>query len=99
VESLMSFALPEPALIAPRRYFLRALGLTVAGTTLPIPLLLADTPEHRIALQLEQLSQALQSLYPETTLIASWRQRDPREAGFSPLRPGDPVAMIRAAVR
>jgi hypothetical protein len=43
----MSFALPEPALIAPRRYFLRALGITVAGTTLPIPLLLADTPEDR----------------------------------------------------
>src|SRR4051812_41273256 len=88
---------PAPALITQRRQFLRAFGLTAAGAALPIPLLLADSPEHSIKLQLDQLAQALQLLYPETQLAGSWRRRDRLATGFSTLAAGDIVAVIKAA--
>jgi hypothetical protein len=87
----------EPALITHRRHFLRAFGLTVAGATLPIPLLLADTPEQRIKLQLAELTRALQQLYPESVLYASFRRRPPHEAGFNPVNGGEIIAIVKAA--
>jgi len=85
----------EPALITHRRHFLRAFGLTAAGATLPIPLLLADTPEQRIKLQLAELTRALQQLYPETVLSGSFRRRPPHEASLNPIGIGEIVALVR----
>jgi hypothetical protein len=86
----------ETALITHRRHFLRAFGLTAAGATLPIPLLLADTPELRIDLQLAELTRALQQLYPESILYASFRRRSPHETGFNPVDRGKIIAVVRA---
>jgi hypothetical protein len=91
-------ARPSCALITPRRHFLRAFGLTAAGATLPIPILLADTPAQRIELQLTALARSLNEIYPETELTTAFRQPDPTwEVGFSPLVDGDIVAVVRAS--
>ncbi|WP_407155139.1 hypothetical protein [Bradyrhizobium sp. STM 3557] len=86
-----------PALIVPRRQFLRAFGLTAAGATLPISLLLAETPEQRVALQLAELTKVLQLLYPETRFATAWRHRNPCEEGCASLMPGEIIAVVKAA--
>jgi hypothetical protein len=86
---------PAPALIVPRRHILRAFALTGAGAALPIPLLHAETPESRIELQLAELTRALQQLYPESVLSASFRRRSPYETSFNPIGCGEIIAVVR----
>lgn len=84
---------PEPVLMTHRRNFLvRALGFTVAGRTLPIPLIVADTAEARITHHLQEASKALQELYPGAAFYPAFRRRAP----FDLVSAGDIVAVIKA---
>jgi hypothetical protein len=87
----MTRLVPEPALITPRRHFLRVLGYTAAGLPKPIPVLFADTAEQRVALQLAQLTRALQALHPRAFLTSDFR----RDFHENPSRAGDIVAVVR----
>jgi hypothetical protein len=81
----------------PRRHFLLAFGLAGAGATLPIPILLAETPEQRITLQLAALAKALQDLDPEHGSATAWRRRAAFESvGDAPLSDGEIIAVIKA---
>jgi hypothetical protein len=72
-------AMSEHQLITPRRNFLiRALGFTAAGATVSIPVLLADSPEKRLAHHMEGVRRALGEMHPgvlmETSVAhPSWR--------------------------
>ena len=59
----------EHQLITPRRNFLiRALGFTVAGATVSIPVLLADNPHKRAEIHMAELVKALKEIYPHVGL-------------------------------
>ncbi|MGJ5149901.1 hypothetical protein [Bradyrhizobium sp. HKCCYLR1023] len=82
-------------LIARRHILVRALGITATGAALPLPLIVADTPEARIAHHLREACNALQELYPEARFQSAFRRR----AAFDLVCAGDIVAVIKAAER
>lgn len=63
----------------------------------PAPLfrLIAETPEHRVTLQLAAVVDALQALYPGTGLVPAWRRPATIDSSRIMLPPGDVVAVIK----
>jgi hypothetical protein len=89
----MSSAISEHQLITPRRNFLiRALGFTVAGATVTIPVLVQDTLQKRIDHHLAELTNLLEQQYPGATLLSSVRNW---EAWRGLIHAGDIIATVR----
>ena len=84
----------EHQLITPRRNFLvRALGFTVAGASVTIPVLVADDPQKRVDYHLQELTKALQEQYPEAELSGAARCWTNWRGCTSP---GDLIAVVKA---
>jgi hypothetical protein len=90
---MRSGAINEPALIVRRNFLIRALGFTAAGAALPIPLIVAETAEARIAYHLQEACRALRELHPAASFHPAFRRPAPWEI----ITAGDIVAVIKAA--
>jgi len=85
----------EPQIITPRRNFLmRAFGFTVAGATIPIPVVVADDAEKRARYHLNELAKALQEQYPGCRMVGGLKSH---EAWRDLIEPGEIAATVRAA--
>jgi hypothetical protein len=84
----------EHQLITPRRNFLiRALGFTVAGASVAIPVLVVDDPQKRVNYHLREVTKALQEMYPEQTLLSAVYNYD---SWKGLIQAGDIIATVRA---
>lgn len=93
----MSSATPnDTALILPRRNFLvRALGLTVAGATVTIPIITQDDALKRIEHHRNGLEAAMRDYYAGLRVECVGNNHTPEDV----LRGGSPACMVFTAAR